>query len=505
MAQPAVPLPEFNIPRPINLPSNSEGRNYQKKTTPKQSDPFTTNELPLGATAADVIRQTNENAQRVMGVPTPGQSSNRSNRQTQLAELKADLAETNANAYNSTMAKYQSYIAQFQQMNPDNFSITKAVYLSEAAFYSVPIPYETFEKAIKQKASIVRQLLAQEGLSIKNTTAVHYGIQKLYSQDNLLHNNKTGKDTLVRKLKYDFDDFFGKHDWTKMFVTKMLKTNAGQCHSMPLLYLCIAEQLNTKAFLALSPDHSFIQYYDSRGKLRNFETTNGNLVTMEWLIQSTDVNATALKNKSYLYPLTSRKLYAQCLADLQRGYIKQNGYDEFSREISNKILALDSTNINGLMTLANDEVWRFDALVRQYNFPPKENLYQYPELQQAFDKMMVAQEKVNATGYAAMPEEEYKQWLQSIEIEKEKQRFRESEERKQEEIEQLKKINKKLLILKKDNYFTTNKTAVYEAKTNNPILYLNGAFVIHKGTIPQPLRRNWQEGRNSNAYQGRVR
>jgi hypothetical protein len=91
------------------------------------------------------------------------------------------------------------------------------------------------------------------------------------------------------------------------------------------------------------------------------------------------------------------------------------------------------------MTLANDEVWRFDALIRQYNFPPKKNLYQYPELQQAFDKMVAAQEKVNSTGYAAMPEEEYQQWLQSIEIEKKKQRFKEEEERKQAEIGQLKK------------------------------------------------------------------
>ena len=438
MAQPTVPKPEFDVPRPINLPSSFSGRNYQKKIIPQQLDPFVTNNLPLGATAADIIRQTNENSQRLMGVSTPGQEGN-SRQQAQLAELQASLAEENKNVYNNTMARYQNYIAQFGHLKPDSFSITKAVYLSEAAFYSAPIQYEVFENAIKQKAIIVRKLLAQEGLSTQNPIAVHYGIQKLFSQDNVLHNKKTGKDSLVKKLRYDFDDFFGKQDWTKMFVTKMLKTGSGQCHSMPLLYLCIAEQLNTKAFLSLSPDHSFVQYYDSRGKLRNFETTNGNLVTLEWLIQSTDVNATALKNKSYLYPLTSRRLYAHCLADLEMGYIKLNGYDEFSRGLSNKILALDSANINGLMTLANDEVWRFDALLRQYNFPPKEKLNQYPLLQQELEKMMAAQEKVNATGYEAMPEEEYQQWLQSIEIEKKKERFREAEERKQQEIEQLKK------------------------------------------------------------------
>lgn len=415
MSQPAVPRPVSSSFQPINLPSQQSKMGSQNNT--EQQDPFSTNNLPMGATATDIIRQTQLQAQRQMGVPVPGQQPNK---QQQRAELQAALEEDRKDAYNMSASQYKYYFNQLLQLNPDSFSITKAIYLGEAAYYKNPIPYDVFVKAVKQKANIVKQLLKQEALGVANPSAVHYCIQKLYAQDNKLHNYKTGKDSLIKKIGYDFDDFFGEKDWTKMFVTKALMTNSGQCHSLPLVYLCIAEQLKTKAYLSLSPDHSFIQFYDSKGKLRNFETTNGNLVSINWMIQSTAINATALKRRSYLCPLTQRKLFAQCLADLQMGYIHKNGYDEFCRQLSNKILELDSTNISALMANANDAAGKVDEIAHQYHYPKKEKLDQYPLLKQAVEQMWAAQDKVNQTGYQEMPKEQYKDWLQSMEVEKEK-------------------------------------------------------------------------------------
>jgi hypothetical protein len=40
---------------------------------------------------------------------------------------------------------------------------------------------------------------------------------------------------------YDFEDPLGKKDWTKMFVTKLLKTRKGNCHSLPYLYKILAD------------------------------------------------------------------------------------------------------------------------------------------------------------------------------------------------------------------------------------------------------------------------
>lgn len=53
-----------------------------------------------------------------------------------------------------------------------------------------------------------------------------------------------------KAIRYDFEDYMGAKDWSKMFVSKLLKTGSGQCHSMPLLYLMLAEEMNTEAYLA---------------------------------------------------------------------------------------------------------------------------------------------------------------------------------------------------------------------------------------------------------------
>ncbi len=435
-AQPEIPRPVSQTFQPIELPNSTIKKYNNSHLIQQQPDVFQNSTLSMGANADDIIRQTNQNAMRITGVTTPGQSSY-SNQQQQLEELHQLSKEDN---YNLTTQSFQKCLKSLLQLNPDSFSITKAVYLSEAPFYNTPPPFEVFENAIKLRAIHVKQILKREGLSINNNSAVNYAIQKLFSQDNIYHDAKTNKDFLVKKISYDFDDFYGEKDWTKMFVTKLLQTNSGQCHSLPLLYLCIAEQLHAKAYLSLAPNHSFIQYFDSKGVRRNFETTNGNLVSISWLMQSDAISSMALKNRTYLNTLSQRKLFAECLADFKDSYIAKNGYDNFVLQLNQKILSIDSTNINALMTNANFTVYQFDDLLHKYNNPPKKQLHQYPQLEQAYYTMVAAQQKVDATGYQEMPKEQYLEWLKSIEAEKQKQRYKDEQEKRKREIEYLKKM-----------------------------------------------------------------
>lgn len=431
-AQPNVPRPKFQSFQPVNLPTN--------QTTSQTQAYFQDKVLnnPLLPHSDPSVQAQNLRIMQQSGMTLPGQTSNV--RQQQINELRQELEEEKRDTYKATINHFQGYLNQFLQLDPDNFSITKAIYLSEAVYYDRPYAYEEFEKAIKQRADFVKQILKQEGLSVKNGSAVHYGIQKLFSQDNIIKDRKTGREFLFKRIKYDFDDFYGEKDWTKMFVTKVLQTNSGQCHNLPLLYLCIAEQLNTKAYLSLAPNHSFIQFLDNKNRLHNFETTNGNLVSTAWLMQSDAISATAYKNKTYLDTLSSRKLYAQCLADFQMGYLMKNGYDNFSQQLSDQILAIDSTNINALMANSNYATYIFRELLQKANFPPKEKFSEYPELQAAYNNMIVEQQKITERGYQDLPEQQYKEWLKSIELEKQKQRHKEEQERMKREIEQLKKM-----------------------------------------------------------------
>ncbi len=413
IAQPAVPKPVVKRFEPVNLPSLQK----QYSNPQPQEDDFQRNTLPMGGTAAYIIQQTNQNAARIMGVTVPGQPSNQ---QQQRGELHEVEEENRKDVYELTIQHYQKYLNLLLQLNPDSFSISKAVYLCESVYYNNPPSYADFVKAIQQLANLIRQILKKEGLNAQNSDAVHYAIQKLYSQDNAITDNKTGKALLVKKISYDFDDFDGERDWTKMFVTKLLQSNSGQCHSLPLLYLCIAEQLHTKAYLSLAPEHSFIQYFDRKGIRRSFETTNGNLVSISWLMQSNAISSMAYKRGTYLDTLSSRRLFAQCLADFQMDYIKTNGYDNYSLQLSQKILTIDSSNINALMTNANYAVYKFSDMLNRYGNPKPEQLHQFPELEEAYNKMKEEQQKINATGYQDMPREQYISWLKSIDREKEK-------------------------------------------------------------------------------------
>lgn len=407
-AQPAVPRPVFKNFQPINLPTQQ---------APTQSY-FINQYLNNQPNVDPAIKEQNLRIMQQMGMQVPGLPS--SNKQQQADQVHELLNENDKDEYALVVQRFQNYFTNFLQLNPDSFSITKVVYLSEAPYYDNPPSFQVFEGVIKQRANLVKQILKQQGLSIKNGSAVNYAIQKLFSQNNIFYDAKTGKEYVAKKISYDFDDFYGENDWTKMFVSKVLQTNSGQCHSLPLLYLCIAEQLHAKAYLSLAPNHSFIQYFDNNGMIKNFETTNGHLVSVSWLLQSDAISAMAYKNKTYLDTLSFKKLFAECLADFQNSYIAKNGYDDFTQKITQKILSVDSTNINALMTNANAAYYLFNNLLNQYGNPPKEQLSQYPQLEQAYNNMATAQQKVNETGYQDMPKEQYIEWLKSIDREKQK-------------------------------------------------------------------------------------
>lgn len=392
----------------------------------------------------DPYTDQNLRAMQQGGMDIPGRPSNV--RQQQLSELRRELREKEIDANRSKREgwskNFQNNFQRYLELDPDSFSITKAVYLSESAYYDDQggPSYEQFEAAIKQRADLVKQILKRENLKESNSTAVNYAIQKLYTQSNIYYDPKTKRNYFIGKIRYDFNDFMGDKDWKNMFVTKLLQTGSGQCHSLPLLFLCVAEQLKTKAYLSLSPNHSFIQYFDQQGKRYNFETTNGNLVSQAWLMQSTYVNATAFKNGTYLDTLSNRKLYTHCLSDMLLGYLVKIGYDNVSHQITEKILTIDSTNIAALMTKANLSTFIFYDLMQASGNPPQNEYAKYPRLNSAYKALQRNRQKVEQTGFQEMPIEAYKQWLRSLELEKQKEQNRLEEERLKSEIEKLKKI-----------------------------------------------------------------
>lgn len=335
-----------------------------------------------------------------------------------MADIDNDVRElTRETAGKSYRAAYQ----QLLQLNPDSFTLLKAVFLVENAYFDNQLQFEDYKNGIVLRANLVRQILRREGIGSKSNLALNYGIQKLYSQDNRYTEPTTQRTYMVPRLRYDFDDFMGQKDYSKMFVSKIMATGSGQCHSMPLLYLLIAEQLNAKASLAYAPQHTFIQFADNSGNRMNFEATNGQLVSTTWLTQSGYITATALANKIFMNPLSSRELFAQMLTDLLLGYMAKWPYDQFAEQLRNTILQYNPKNIIALIIDANIKTNIAFQKIIAAGKPKEEDLVKYPAAYQAYQAMQNAYEKVEATGYQDMPTEAYQRWLQSLDREKKKQ------------------------------------------------------------------------------------
>jgi hypothetical protein len=315
---------------------------------------------------------------------------------------------------------YREAFARLSKMSLDHFSLSQAVYEVENAYVDDQLSNEGFNHILQLRVDQVRQILKNQQLPTKSDLAINYAIQQLFEHANTFYDPKKQLTYTVPPFKYDFDDYMGAKDYTKLFASKVLATGSGQCHSLPLVYLMIAEQLGAKAWLSLAPEHSFIQFMDNHGRLLDYETTNGNIVSGSWMAGSGYINAKALRNKTYLDTLSRRQLYARCLADLLLGYLQKFEFDDLAREISNSILRIDSSNITALLIDANIKRAIAWQAIKAAGTPKPADLPKYPHAFQCYQAMKEAIIRVDDLGYQDMPPDAYQAWLKSIEAEKQR-------------------------------------------------------------------------------------
>jgi hypothetical protein len=218
----------------------------------------------------------------------------------------------------------------------------------------------------------------------------------------------------------------GIKDWLKMFVSKLLKTKTGQCHSMPILYLILAEQIHAEAFLSISPNHSFIKFKDENGKWFNIELTNAMFTASSFLINSGYIKAEALQNHIYLQNLSKQELLSEFYVDLANGYIHKFGYDDFVEKIADKALQLYPNNVKAQMIKSNYSTVRFEYVAKQLGINPRDNkqlqkIKRYPNAIVLLKECNLQSKKVEQLGYTEMPQEAYERWLGSLKEAKRKQ------------------------------------------------------------------------------------
>ncbi|WP_295913866.1 hypothetical protein [uncultured Alistipes sp.] len=276
-------------------------------------------------------------------------------------------------------------------------SIKRAVFLAEWAYLDGELDYDAYCLGIDTAVAFLQKFIASNGLEQyktgKNLALTEYFIRP-YSGNG------------YKPFTYDFDDTGGKADFTKQFVTKVMRTHSGQCRSLPMYYKVLAETLGAEAYIAYAPAHVFIRYRNE-DKMYPEEWVNVELTTHQitpefFYKEHFEISDKAIENKIYLTPLTDRETVAAQLADLAFGYRnKFKYYDAFTRLCAEKSLEYYPQHPKACIILGKS----LDAALVKHL---KENGYK----EDAYTRQLEAQsaalyEKLKALGWEAMSEELY--------------------------------------------------------------------------------------------------
>lgn len=317
---------------------------------------------------------------------------------------------------------YRTVFDKMLLLNPDNYSIKDVNFKIENAYFENKLDQEEFERAIKQTGEFLIAKMKESNYDLNSNTAKNFMLFEFFTQTLQVKGFKEKH----FPLKYDFDDYRGEKDWTKMFVTKLLKTGTGQCHSMPLLYLILAEEIDAEAYAALSPNHSYIKFQDEKGKWHNIELTNGMFTVSSFILNSGYIKAEAIQNQIYMKNLSKQELLSQFYIDLATGYIHKFGYDDFVEKVVNKALELYPNNINANMVMSNFYTFRFEYAMKKIGINPTVNselkqIRNYPGTVKWLNQTNHQYKKIDDLGYQPMPDHAYESWLGSLKEAKNKQ------------------------------------------------------------------------------------
>lgn len=282
-------------------------------------------------------------------------------------------------------------------------SFKRAVFITENAYLGGSLSYAAYNNEIKLIAQKLIAFVKERGLQ-QYKTALHFAIFHFMTQADILNGGKP--------YSYDFNDIFGENDFKQTFVTKLMKTHQGNCHSLPMFYKILAEELKIEAFLALAPQHMYIKHVDEEGNWVNLELTNWHPSSDAWIISSSGINTEAIKSGIYMEPLNLQQSVAFCLLDLAYAHQHKYGYDGFYLKCTQLALKHFPKSINAILMQANYFIVLGEREYKANGLSP---------LAKELEQKIQALEKLAAQlGFKKAPNELVQQW--ELEMEKEKQK-----------------------------------------------------------------------------------
>jgi hypothetical protein len=230
----------------------------------------------------------------------------------------------------------------------------------------------------------------------------------------------SGKHYENTPFRYDFEDIFGGKNWENMFVTKLLATRKGNCHSMPYLYKILCDEIGVPCHLPLAPNHIYIKHQSKKAGWYNTELTSASFPIDAWLMASGYITLQAIQNGIYMDALNNQQCIALCILDLAKGFDRKYPQNDGAFIVKCCDLTLEHFPkcINAMLFKAETRKKQLEQLMKTLNISNPAVLRLQPEGQKWWEEMNSLYTQIHRLGYRTMPEQMYVDWLLSLQKER---------------------------------------------------------------------------------------
>jgi len=326
--------------------------------------------------------------------------------------------QANAQVLSTDTAYQRTYIIISNMLaGAEQLSFKRAVFFTENTYWGNSLSYSGFEKDIEQAVSLIRRWIKANPFRYyhesDSVSVVKSGGIYAFLKDTITIHYDDNVNEIRYPFTYDFEDFFGKDDWTKMFVTKLLASGSGNCHSLPYLFKILADELGVASvWLSFAPNHIYLRNRCKKIGWYNTELTSGQFPLDAWVMASGYVSTDAIRSGIYMDTLSTKQAVANCAVDLAKGYERKYKLytDSFIVRCCDLALKYHPNNINAI-------IYKAETLKKMYFLYQKDNPSMAITVYADMEKLYV---RALDLGYKEMPEKMYREWLSSMAQQKNK-------------------------------------------------------------------------------------
>jgi len=237
--------------------------------------------------------------------------------------------------------------------------------------------------------------------------AILRAISSCYSEPNEANNHKAFMYDMLPTLRQSHPHYG--------LVSTLLKTGCGTCRSMPFLFKILADELKVNVYLAMAPNHYFIQHQDHLGNWWNFETTAGCYLTSTAIMELTETRPAGVQSGLYFHPMNEDELMVVCLNDLIKAYYLRTGRytDQFIRRCYGIGLLFYPNSI--LLThLYNDRRTVLCERAKTYGIKDSIELANHPSFQEEYRHVENIKSRIESIGYQEWTDDYLARYLEHM-------------------------------------------------------------------------------------------